>query len=56
MQYLFFSLYAFQIEIRITLKDDFIKSIDWFDFKGQQRKVATPGQNKKHYLAGALRS
>jgi transposase len=24
--------------------------------KGQQRKVATPGQNKKHYLAGALHS
>lgn len=24
--------------------------------KGQQRKVATPGQNNKHYLAGALHS
>lgn len=28
---------------------------DW-GFKGKQRKVATPGQNKKHYLAGALHS
>ncbi|MCU8107355.1 IS630 family transposase [Shewanella sp. SM101] len=26
---------------------------DW-GLRGEQRKVATPGQNKKHYLAGAL--
>lgn len=26
---------------------------DW-GHRGKQRKVATPGQNKKHYLAGAL--
>ncbi len=26
---------------------------DW-RHRGKQRKVATPGQNKKHYLAGAL--
>jgi transposase len=26
---------------------------DW-GYRGEQRKVATPGQNKKHYLAGAL--
>lgn len=25
-------------------------------YKGKQRKVATPGQNKKHFLAGALNS
>jgi hypothetical protein len=26
---------------------------DW-GYRGEQRKVATPGQNKKHYQAGAL--
>ena len=26
---------------------------DWM-LRGQQKKVATPGQNRKHYLAGAL--
>ena len=26
---------------------------DWM-MRGQQKKVATPGQNRKHYLAGAL--
>ena len=28
---------------------------DW-GYRGKQRKVATPGQNKKHFLAGALHS
>ena len=28
---------------------------DW-GYRGKQRKVATPGQNKKHFLAGVLHS
>jgi len=28
---------------------------DWMP-KGQQKRIATLGQNQKHYLAGALRS
>ncbi|EBD8984173.1 IS630 family transposase [Salmonella enterica] len=43
----------YQDEVDIDLNPKI--GADWMP-KGQQRRIATPGQNQKHYLAGALHS
>jgi hypothetical protein len=43
--------YEYEVDIYLNPKI----GAEW-GLKGQLRKVATPGQNKKHYLAGALHS
>ncbi len=41
----------YQDEVDIDLNPKI--GADWMP-KGQQKRIATPGQNQKHYLAGAL--
>ncbi|EHI7219677.1 IS630 family transposase [Salmonella enterica] len=43
----------YQDEVDIDLNPKI--GADWMP-KGQQKRIATPGQNQKHYLAGALHS
>ncbi|HAF9682771.1 TPA: IS630 family transposase [Salmonella enterica] len=43
----------YQDEVNIDLNPKI--GADWMP-KGQQKRIATPGQNQKHYLAGALHS
>ena len=43
----------YQDEVDIDLNPKI--GADWM-LKGQQKRIATPGQNQKHYLAGALHS
>ncbi|EHL5834379.1 IS630 family transposase, partial [Salmonella enterica] len=43
----------YQDEVDIDLNPKI--GADWIP-KGQQKRIATPGQNQKHYLAGALHS
>ncbi|EDM6167706.1 TPA: IS630 family transposase [Salmonella enterica] len=43
----------YQDEVDIELNPKI--GADWMP-KGQQKRIATPGQNQKHYLAGALHS
>lgn len=43
----------YQDEVDIDLNPKI--GADWMR-KGQQKRIATPGQNQKHYLAGALHS
>lgn len=43
----------YQEEVDINLNSKI--GADWMR-KGQQKRIATPGQNQKHYLAGALHS
>ncbi|EKZ3043788.1 IS630 family transposase [Salmonella enterica] len=43
--------YQDEVDIDLNLKI----GADWMP-KGQQKRIATPGQNQKHYLAGALHS
>ena len=43
----------YQDEVDIDLNPKI--GADWMH-KGQQKRIATPGQNQKHYLAGALHS
>ena len=44
-------VYEDEVDIDLNPKID----TDWMR-KGQQKRTATPGQNQKHYLAGALHS
>lgn len=41
--------YEDEVDIHLNLKI----SADW-QLRGQQKRVVTPGQNEKYYLAGAL--
>ena len=43
----------YQDEVNIDLNPKI--GADWM-LKGQQKRIATSGQNQKHYLAGALHS
>lgn len=43
----------YQDEVDIDLNPKI--GADWMP-KGQQKRIATPGQNQEHYLAGALHS
>lgn len=43
--------YQVEVDIDLNLKI----GADWMS-KGQQKHIVTPGQNQKHYLAGALHS
>lgn len=43
--------YQDEVDIDLNLKI----GADWMS-KGQQKHIVTPGQNQKHYLAGALHS
>ncbi|SQK77683.1 IS630 transposase [Escherichia coli] len=43
--------YEDEVDIHLNLKI----SADW-QLRGQQKRVVTPGQNEKYYLAGALHS